>query len=42
MYSDKFIDIDMYWNVKWNGQVSSWFTLANGVRQGGVISAILY
>ena len=29
-------------NVKWNGDYSSWFTLCNGVRQGGVISAILY
>ena len=31
-----------YANVKWNGEVSSWFKLSNGVRQGGVISAILY
>ena len=29
-------------NVRWNGQVSSIFSLSNGVRQGGVISAILY
>ena len=29
-------------NVRWNGQVSSFFSLSNGVRQGGVISAILY
>ena len=29
-------------NVKWNGEVSTMFSLANGVRQGGVISAILY
>ena len=29
-------------NVKWNGVYSSWFNLSNGVRQGGVISAILY
>ena len=29
-------------NVRWNGQVSSLFSLSNGVRQGGVISAILY
>ena len=29
-------------NVKWNGEVSAMFSLANGVRQGGVISAILY
>ena len=29
-------------NVKWNGEVSAMFSLASGVRQGGVISAILY
>ena len=29
-------------NVRWNGQVSNIFSLSNGVRQGGVISAILY
>ena len=29
-------------NVKWSGEVSNVFTLTNGVRQGGVISAILY
>ena len=29
-------------NVKWNGEISSQFSLGNGVRQGGVISAILY
>ena len=29
-------------NVKWNGDISSQFSLGNGVRQGGVISAILY
>ena len=29
-------------NVKWNGEYSNWFTLCNGVRQGGVLSAILY
>ena len=28
--------------VRWNGEVSSMFNLANGVRQGGVISGILY
>ena len=28
--------------VKWNGEYSNWFTLCNGVRQGGVLSAILY
>ena len=29
-------------NVRWNGQVSDFFSLCNGVRQGGIISAILY
>ena len=29
-------------NVKWNNMFSNMFTLTNGVRQGGVISAILY
>ena len=37
-----FIYMMQYANVKWNGEVSSWFMLSNGVRQGGVISAILY
>ena len=31
-----------YANVNWNGTYSDLFTLSNGVRQGGVISAILY
>ena len=29
-------------NVKWDGEYSNCFTLCNGVRQGGVLSAILY
>ena len=29
-------------NVRWNGQILSLFNLSNGVRQGGVVSAILY
>ena len=29
-------------NVKWNCEYSSFFSLCNGLRQGGVISAILY
>ena len=37
-----FIYIMQTANVRWNGEVSSMFNLANGVRQGGVISAILY
>ena len=37
-----FIYIMQTANVRWNGQVSNIFSLSNGVRQGGVISAILY
>ena len=37
-----FIYIMQSANVRWNGTVSSMFSLKNGVRQGGVISAILY
>ena len=37
-----FIYIHQYANVKWNGTHSSMFSLSNGVRQGGVISALLY
>ena len=37
-----FIYVNQYANVKWNGTYSSMFTLSNGVRQGGVISALLY
>ena len=37
-----FIYLMQFANVKWNGETSSWFSLGNGVRQGGVISAILY
>ena len=29
-------------NVRWNGEISRSFSLTNGVKQGGVISAILY
>ena len=29
-------------NVRWNGAVSEFFSLTNGVKQGGVLSAILY
>ena len=29
-------------NVRWNGDLSDFFTLTNGVKQGGVLSAILY
>ena len=29
-------------NVRWNSSVSDFFSLSNGVKQGGVLSAILY
>ena len=29
-------------NVKWNGEVSNYFKIGNGVKQGAVLSAILY
>ena len=29
-------------NVRWNSELSSTFTITNGVRQGAVLSAILY
>ena len=34
--------MEQFANVKWDNSYSEIFTLANGVRQGGVISAILY
>ena len=37
-----FIYMQQFANVKWNNSYSEMFSLANGVRQGGVISAILY
>ena len=37
-----FIYIKQYANVKWNNSYSNLFSLSNGVRQGGVISALLY
>ena len=37
-----YIYLKQYANVKWNGSFSSMFSLTNGVRQGGVISALLY
>ena len=36
------IYINQFANVKWNNVYSDMFTLRNGVRQGGVLSAILY
>jgi len=29
-------------HVLWNGRVSHWFNLSNGVKQGGVLSPILF
>ena len=29
-------------NVRWNGELSSYFSMTNGVRQGAVLSAIVY
>ena len=37
-----FVYMMQFANVRWNGEVSNMFTLCNGVRQGGIISAILY
>ena len=37
-----FVYMMQFANVRWNGEVSNMFTLSNGVRQGGIISAILY
>ena len=37
-----FIYMEQYANVKWNNTVSNMFLITNGVRQGGVMSAILY
>ena len=37
-----FIYMMQFANVKWNGESSGCFSLGNGVRQGGVLSAILY
>ena len=37
-----FIYMFQYANVRWNGIVSSVFRLCNGVRQGAILSGILY
>ena len=36
------IYLNQFANVKWNSSYSNIFSLSNGVRQGGVLSAILY
>ena len=37
-----FIYVNQFANVSWDGSLSSIFSLSNGVRQGAVLSAILY
>ena len=37
-----FIYSEQFANVRWNGKVSSKFTMHNGVRQGAVLSAVAY
>ena len=36
-----FIYMMQYANVKWNGEVSNWFTLGNGVRQSYTYTAFM-
>ena len=37
-----FIYSEQFANVRWNGEVSSLFSMHNGVRQGAVLSALAY
>ena len=37
-----FIYTEQFANVRWNGEISSTFTMHNGVRQGAVLSALAY
>ena len=37
-----FIYSERFANVRWNGVISSIFTMHNGVRQGAILSAIAY
>ena len=37
-----FIYTEQFANVRWNGQMSSIFSMHNGVRQGAVLSALAY
>ena len=37
-----FIYSQQFANVRWNGQLSSMFTMHNGVRQGAILSALAY
>ena len=37
-----FIYTEQFANVRWNGELSSIFTMHNGVRQGAILSALAY
>ena len=37
-----FVYVEQFANVRWNGQVSAFFSMHNGVRQGAILSAIAY
>ena len=37
-----FIYMNQFANVRWNGEYSSMFSVKNGVRQGAILSGILY
>ena len=37
-----FIYTEQFANVRWNGELSSVFTMHNGVRQGAILSALAY
>ena len=37
-----FVYVEQFANVRWNGQVSTFFSMHNGVRQGAILSAIAY
>ena len=37
-----FVNVNQTANVRWNGEVTSAFTMTNGCRQGAVLSAIAY
>ena len=37
-----FIYTEQFANVRWNGEISSVFTMHNGVRQGAILSALAY
>ena len=37
-----FIYMNQFANVRWNGSFSDFFSVKNGVRQGAILSGILY